>query len=143
MICKKTTVPDIKTVDVDTICKECDIITVHCPLNDTTHHLINEKRLSLMKENVILVNEARGAVLDELAVANAVLKGQISAFGCDVYSTEPFDCTHPYNKILNLNNVILTPHAAWAAYEARIRCLNIISDNIASYIEGGRLNRVD
>ena len=143
MVCKRTPTPDIQNVDVDTICKECDIITVHCPLNDTTHHLINERRLAFMKKNVILVNEARGAVLDEQAVANAVLNGQISGFGCDVYSTEPFDCAHPYNKILNFNNVILTPHAAWAAYESRMRCLNIISDNISTFITGGRLNRVD
>ena len=97
----------------------------------------------MMKSSVILVNEARGAVLDEHAVAEAVLNGKIGGFGCDVYSTEPFGKEHPYNKIMNSNNVILTPHSAWAAYEARLRCLNIICDNIAAYIAGEKLNRVD
>lgn len=143
IVCKRTQQEGIETVDIDTICKESDIITIHCPLNDQTRNLINEARLNLMKSNVILVNEARGAVVDELAVANAVIKGKIGGFGCDVYSTEPFGESHPYNKIMQYNNVILTPHAAWAAFEARMRCLNIISDNIASFIKGERLNRVD
>jgi len=143
LVCKKTPSNDIETTDIDTICRESDIITVHCPLNDTTRNLINKKRLSMMKSGVILVNEARGAVLDEESVAEAVLNGKIGGFGCDVYSSEPFDKNHPYNKILNLNNVILTPHSAWAAYEARMRCLNIINDNIAAYIAGEKLNRVN
>ncbi len=143
IVCKRTPSSDVDTVDIDTLCRESDIITIHCPLNEETRGMINEARLSYMKKDVILVNEARGAVLDEEAVANAVVNGKIGGFGCDVYSSEPFDTAHPYNKILNLNNVILTPHAAWAAYESRMRCLNVISDNIASFISGDRLNRVD
>ena len=140
---KRTAVSDAVCVDIDTLCRESDVITVHCPLNDETRGLINEGRLSLMKENVILVNEARGAVLDEAAVASAVLCGRIGAFGCDVYSAEPFSSEHPYNKIKGLDNVILTPHSAWASYEARTRCVEIISGNIASYIKDERKNRVD
>ena len=96
-----------------------------------------------MKKSAILVNEARGAILDEAAVASAVLNGEIGGFGCDVYSAEPFSADHPYNEIMNLENVILTPHAAWASFEARTRCVEIISENIASYIRNERNNRVD
>jgi glycerate dehydrogenase len=140
---KRTEIKEYKCVDIDTLCKSSDIITVHCPLNDQTRGIINKERLSLMKKSAVLVNEARGAVLNEADVASAVLEKQIAAFGCDVYSTEPFDTAHPYNKIKNLDNVILTPHAAWGAYEARERCIRIISQNISSFITGGNLNRVD
>ena len=140
---KRTPIDGAKCVDIDHLCKESDIITIHCPLNDETRGLINEQRLSLMKSNTILVNEARGAVLDECAVAKAVEEGRIAAFGCDVYSTEPFGTDHPYNRIKNLDNVLLTPHAAWGAYEARERCINIIAENIESFIDGKTLNRVD
>ncbi len=140
---KRTPTCDVRCVDLDTLCRESDIITVHCPLNEETRGIIDARRLALMKKSVILVNEARGAVLDEAAVAAAVLNGGIGAFGCDVYSTEPFSADHPYNAIKDLDNVILTPHSAWASFEARTRCVDIISNNIASYIEGERLNRVD
>ena len=96
-----------------------------------------------MKKSVIIVNEARGAVLDESDVADAILNGDIAGFGCDVYSVEPFGTDHPYNRIKDLDNVILTPHSAWGAYESRERCMNIIIDNINSFISGKTLNRVD
>lgn len=140
---KRTTVESYRCVDIDTLCKNSDIITIHCPLNDDTREIINKNRLALMKKSAVLVNEARGAVLNESDVANAILGGQIAAFGCDVYSSEPFDAVHPYNKIKNLDNVILTPHCAWGAYEARERCIKIIAQNIESFINGETLNRVD
>lgn len=143
LVNKRTPTSDVECVDIDTLCRESDIITVHCPLNDLTRGLIDERRISLMKPNVILVNEARGAVLDENAVADAVEKRRISGFGCDVYSTEPFDENHPYNRIKDCDNVILTPHAAWGSYESRERCIRIIADNIDSFISGKSLNRVD
>jgi glycerate dehydrogenase len=105
--------------------------------------MIDEQRLAMMKKSVILVNEARGAILDESAVVDAVKNGEIGAFGCDVYSAEPFPTDHPYNIIKELDNVILTPHSAWASFEARTRCVGIISENIASYNMGIRKNRVD
>lgn len=140
---KRTPCDDATIVDIDTLCRESNIITVHCPLNDESRALINSDRISLMKQDVIIVNEARGAVLDEQAVADAVLDGRIGAFGCDVYSVEPFSSDHPYNKIKELSNVILTPHAAWGSYEARERCINIIAENIDSFINGKTMNRVD
>ncbi len=144
VIVNKTTPSQLyECVDIDTLCKTSDIITLHCPLNDKTRELIDSKRISMMKKSVILVNEARGAVVNEADVAAAVKEGRIAAFGCDVYSTEPFSKSHPYYEIKDMDNVILTPHAAWAAYEARTRCIKIIRDNIFSFINGEKLNRVD
>lgn len=140
---KRNPVDDVECVDIDTLCRESDIISVHCPLNEDSKFLINEKRLNMMKQNVILVNEARGAVLDESAVAKAVSEGRIGGFGCDVYSVEPFDTNHPYFSIKTKENVLLTPHCAWGAYDARERCINIIADNIKSFIDGKMQNRVD
>ncbi len=140
---KRTPSSDLNCVSIEELCRESDIITLHCPLNDGTRELINREKISLMKSNVVLVNEARGAVLSERDVTDAVKEGRIGAFGCDVYSSEPFKEDHPYNEIKDRNNVILTPHAAWGAYEARERCVNIIAENIASFIQGKKTNRVD
>ena len=141
--CKRTPVSEVECVDIDTLCKESDIISVHCPLNDATRGLINGERITLMKPDVILVNEARGAVTDEQAVAEAMKNGKIAGFGCDVYSTEPFGTEHPFYSIKDYKNVILTPHAAWGSYEARKRCIEIIGQNINSFFEGKMQNRVD
>ena len=140
---KRTPTDEFDCVDIDTLCRESDIISVHCPLNDGTRGLINADKINLMKKNVVLVNEARGAVLNEADVANAVKSGRIAAFGCDVYSCEPFSASHPYTEIKDLDNVLLTPHSAWGAYEARARCMRIIAENIESFVAGGRNNRVD
>ena len=140
---KRTPDPSCECVDIDTLCKKSDIITLHCPLNDGTREIINKERIALMKDNVILVNEARGAIVNEADVAEAIETGRIAAFGCDVYSTEPFGENHPYQKIKAKSNVLFTPHAAWGAYEARARCIDIIAQNIKSFICGASLNRVD
>jgi glycerate dehydrogenase len=143
IVCKRTPTTDAHNVDIDTLCRESDIITVHCPLNNDSLGLINSERLSIMKPEVILVNEARGAVLDEEAIAKAVEEGRIAALGSDVYSQEPFSSDHPYYRIKDMDNVILTPHSAWGSYEARERCINIIGQNISSFMDGKTLNRVD
>lgn len=143
IVYKRTYDERYNCVDLDTLFRESDVITVHCPLNDETRGIINKDKINIMKENVVLVNEARGAVLNENDIADAVKSGRIAAFGCDVYSTEPFGEDHPYYEIKDYNNVLLTPHAAWGAYEARCRCIEIICKNIAAFVNGERLNRVD
>ncbi len=143
VVCKESEDASVKCVDIDTLCKISDVITLHVPLTEKTFHMISKERIESMKPNVILVNEARGNVVDEDAVAQAVLSGKLCAYGCDVYSKEPFGAEHPYEKIKHLENVILTPHAAWAAYEARARCAEIIGMNIDAYKDGKTLNRVD
>ena len=140
---KRKPIDGYTCVDLETLCKESDIITLHCPLTQKTRNLLSKEKIDLMKPGVIVVNEARGAVIDEEYMAHAVLNNKIGGFGCDVYSTEPFSTDHPYNSIKNLDNVILTPHAAWGAYESRERCLDIICDNIKAFVNNKVLNRVD
>ena len=135
--------PVYDTVSLYELCERADIITIHCPLTPETRSMIDAAAIGKMKENVIIVNSARGAVLDECAIATAVSEGRISAFGCDVYSVEPFGKEHPYYAIKGNRNVLLTPHFAWGSYEARTNCLNIICKNISAFIEGKTLNRVD
>ena len=96
-----------------------------------------------MKKDAILVNTARGAVTDEEAIAQAIKDKKIGGFGTDVYSIEPFANSHPFYEIMDYPNVCLTPHAAWGAYESRVRCLGVICENISAFKHGNMLNRVD
>ena len=139
---KRTPIDDYECVDIDTLCRESDIITIHCPLNNESRGLINKDRIATMKNDVVIVNEARGAVVNELDIAEAIKKGMIGAFGSDVYSLEPFSTDHPFYEIKDFCNVLFTPHAAWGSYESRLRCISIICDNISAYISGDRNNRV-
>ncbi len=141
--CKRKPTENYECVGIDELCKRSDIITLHCPLNEGTREIINKERINKMKNGVIIVNEARGAVVCEKDIRDAVLSGKIGGFGCDVYTSEPFDSEHPYNDIMKLDNVILTPHAAWGSYESRKRCAEIIADNIRNFFDGKIKNRVD
>lgn len=135
--------PDGVSVDLATLLRESDIVTIHTPLTPETRGLIGEAELSMMKDGVILVNMARGAVTDEAAVAEAVKSGKIGALGCDVYSVEPFPESHPYYAIRDRENVLLTPHMSWGAYEARARCLSEMILNMGAFFAGEERNRVD
>lgn len=140
---KREPISGVNCVDIDTLIEKSDIITIHIPLSDATRGLINRARIDKMKENVILVNTARGAVLDEEAVCEAVKSGRIAGFGSDVYSTEPFSEDSPYYAIRNLNNVCLTPHMAWGAIEARERCFGEMILNMQAYFSEEVRNRID
>ncbi len=131
-----------KVVDIDTLCCECDIISIHLPLSDATRNLINAERISKMKNTAVVINTARGAVCDEEALAKAIIEGKIGALGVDVYSVEPFGENHPYQKLLGMDNVCLTPHMAWGSKEARARCVKKISENILSFYKGEGRNRI-
>jgi len=141
--CRRNPDGNEKYKTLDELCRESDIITVHTPLNASTKGLISREMISLMKKEVIFVNAARGAVTDEKALADAVKEGRIGALGSDVYSVEPFGKDHPFNEIKELPNVCFTPHMAWGAYEARVRCLGEIIENIKAFYEGRERCRVD
>lgn len=129
--------------DLDTLCKISDIISIHVPLNDGTKNLINRERIALMKQSAILINTARGAVTDEEAITAAILNKKIAGFGVDVFSAEPYPEKHCFHKLKNMKNVIITPHMAWGAYEARRRCVDEISENIKAFFRGEKRNRID
>ncbi len=130
-------------LELEDLCQVSDIISVHVPLTAETRNMINESVISKMKAGVVFINVSRGAVTDEAALVEAVREGKIGGLGIDVYSTEPMTEESPYNKILDRSNVIFTPHMAWGAYEARVRCLDEIVKNIETFIMGGKRNRVD
>ena len=130
------------TVSLEELCLTADIISLHVPLNDSTRGLIGARQIELMKDGVMLINVARGAVTDEKAVAMAVESGRIGAFGCDVYSTEPFPADHPFYAIKEKPNVLLTPHMAWGGVETRIRLIREMADNIKAFLAGEERNRV-
>lgn len=112
--------------------KEADYISLHVPLTAETRHLINGKNLPLMKKTAILVNTARGPVVNEVEVAEALRAGMISAYGADVFETEP----NPYAELLQMENVIMTPHIASATRSARIDMGNIAVRNIVEALSG-------
>ncbi|MBR7117237.1 MAG: hydroxyacid dehydrogenase [Clostridia bacterium] len=143
LVNKRTPVADARCVTLEELCKESDIITLHCPLNENTRELIGVNELALMKPSAILVNEARGAVVDSVSVANAIKRGELGAFGADVYEVEPFGKDHPFTEIMHLPNVLLTPHAAWGAYDSRKRCIETVAANIGAFISNKIKNRVD
>ena len=105
--------------------------------------MIDEKHINMMKDGVVFINVSRGAVADEEALTAAFENGKIGGLGIDVYSAEPMTKDSPYNRILDKNNVIFTPHMAWGAYEARKRCMDEILKNIETFFMGGKRNRVD
>lgn len=142
IMCRRKSEGDYPLADIDTICRECDIISLHLPLSDSTRGMISRGRIASMKDGVILVNTARGAVCDEAALADAVISGKIGGLGVDVYSKEPFDGNHPFTSILDRENVLLTPHMAWGSYESRMRCIGEIAKNMSAFIGGCERNRV-
>ena len=133
---KRTRDEKYNCTDLDTLCQTSDIISIHVPLTEKTRGLIGKRELDMMKKNVILYNAARGAVTDETAVAQAVLENKLGAFGCDVYSVEPYPTNHPMQSIATLPNVCLTPHMAWASYEARQLCIDEVIETIKAFKDG-------
>lgn len=142
LICREHPIGDENERDIDTICKECDVISLHTPLQDSTRGLIGRERLRLMKNSAVLINVSRGAVIDEGAVAEAIREERLGGFGSDVYTSEPFSEDHPFYAIRNLENVCLTPHMAWGSFESRSRCIREMLGNIRSFLSGNNLNRI-
>ena len=139
---KRTPTDEIECVSLDELLCRSDIISIHCPLTDKTNKMIGENELKMMKKSAIIINVARGKVWDEGAIAQAIIDGTIGGVGCDVFSYEPIDENHPFIKILNYNNVILTPHMAWGSFESRTRCFNTVLSNIDAYLNGREQNLI-
>ncbi len=130
----------VKFVSLDELKKESDIITLHCPLTPETDKLIDEKFISQMKTGAYLINTARGGVIDECAVRDALLSGKLAYFGADVLTTEP---PRNGNVLIGCKNCLITPHIAWANFEARTRLMNIFKDNFRAYLDNKPINKVN
>lgn len=131
--------PQVTFVDEETLWKESDVISFHCPLTPATTALVNENVISKMKDGVILINTSRGPVLDEAAVAKALKSGKVAALGADVVSVEPI---REDNPLLTSPNTVLTPHIAWAPKETRLRLMEVAAGNLSSYLKGSPVNVV-
>ena len=129
----------ILKVDLDELFSASDVISLHCPLTPETKELVNTKRLNMMKKNAILINTGRGPLINEKDLADALNKESIAGAGLDVLSTEPPLADNP---LLTAKNCFITPHIAWATYEARTRLMQIAIDNLKSYMEGNIINNV-
>lgn len=143
LVNKRTKVDGYECVDLDTLLKESDIITIHCPLTEKTRGLIGKREIDMMKKDAIIINVARGLIWDENAIAQAILDGKIGGMGCDVFSVEPLPVGHPFERIYGLKNVSLTPHMAWGSFESRTRCFNTVLSNIEAFLKGEPSNIVN
>ena len=143
LMCRRKPDPNFETVDIDTLCRESDIISVHVALTEETRGMIGKKQIEQMKPDAVLINVARGAVTDEKALADAIAENRLGGLGVDVYTEEPFGKDHPFQAILDRPNVCLTPHMAWGASEARNRCIAVVAENIREFSNGVRMNRVE
>jgi len=119
--------------DLDTLLQEADIVTIHVPLTKETYHMINEERLKKMKRSALLINTARGAVIDTEALAKALREGWIAGAGLDVHESEPLDPNHP---ITAFKNVVLLPHIGSATYETRHRMAELVAENLIAFYKG-------
>lgn len=129
----------LRYCSMDELLSQSDIISLHCPLTEQTRGLINEQAIAKMKDGAILINTARGAVVDEAAVIEALDSGKLYAFGTDVFCTEP--CGD--SPIAHHPRCIATPHVAWMPEETRARVIRIAADNIAAFMRGEKLNVVN
>ena len=129
----------IRDVDLETVLKNSDYVSLHCPLTPQTKHMINKETLALMKPTAFLINTSRGALIDEPALIEALEKHQIAGAGLDVQETEPPKADNP---LYTLDNVILTPHMGWKGLETRQRLVSILAGNVKGFLEGTPVNVV-
>ena len=130
----------VKYVPLETLLKESDFVSLHCPLTKDTYHIINEETLAKMKPTAFLINTSRGALVDEKALIKALKSNVIAGAGLDVLETEP---PAEDNELFSLENVILTPHMGWKGLETRQRLLSILKDNIDGFMSGNSKNIVN
>jgi glyoxylate reductase len=122
-----------KKVDLDTLFRESDFVSIHVPLMKETHHLVNAEKLKLMKKTAYLINNSRGPVVDEKALYASLKEGRIAGAGLDVFEQEP---TPVDNPLLKLDNVVVAPHISSASYETRSKMAEMVAENLVAFFEG-------
>lgn len=139
----KSTCTDYPQVDKDTLLRESDFLSLHCPLSDLSRDFIDADALKKMKKTAILINVARGPVVNTQALYDALVAGEIQAAGLDVLEKEPIAVDNPLGKLQDSNQIIITPHLAWASVEARMRCVEGVYLNIKAFQNGESRNVVN
>jgi glycerate dehydrogenase len=130
----------LKFVELEELFSESDVISLHCPLLDSTKGIINKSSIAKMKDGVIIINTSRGPLIVEADLAEALNSGKVYAAGVDVVSVEPIEADNP---LLKAKNIFITPHIAWAPIESRKRLMNIAAENLRSYINRNPENIVN
>lgn len=130
----------VEMLSLDELYAVSDVISLHAPLNDSSKHMINQESIAKMKDGVILINTARGPLIEDEALAEALDSGKVYAAGIDVAATEPIPADNP---LLTRENCIITPHIAWAPLAARRRLLEITAKNVEAFIDGKPQNQVN
>lgn len=140
IVCPHRPKPEIKnSVSKEELFRQSDFITIHVPLTEETKEIINSSSINMMKDGVYIINTARGGVINEEDVANAVKSKKIAGYAADVILHEPMNKDCP---LLNVENIVLTPHIAWAPIETRKRLLNIAENNLKSWINRNPVNTI-
>ena len=129
-----------KSMSIDEVLKISDLVTIHMPLTPETKNLSNAKSIARMKDGVILINNARGQLINEQDVADALNSGKMGAAGLDVVYTEPIRANNP---LLQAKNCIITPHISWAPKESRQRIMDCAVSNVKAYLAGKPVNVVN
>ena len=124
---------DFQNVSLSELCQKSDIISMHCPLTEMNRGLVDESFINKMKKTAVLINTSRGALIDELALSDALKSKRIEGAALDVLSLEP---PSENNPLIGLDNCVITPHQAWASYESRKKLMNIIVRNVKTFLEG-------
>lgn len=132
-------VDGIHFTSMEEVLKNSDFISLHCPLNENTRHIMNQESIAMMKPSSFIINTARGALIDEQALIDAINKGVIAGAGLDVQEVEPLSEDSP---LYTMDNVIITPHIGWRGLETRQRLVSMIADNIKAFSEGNPINKI-
>ena len=130
----------VSFADLDTVVREADILSLHVPLTNATRHLIDAKRIDMMKDTAVLINTARGPVVDNEALSKALKAGKLRGAGIDVFEVEPPIPTD--HALCDAPRTVLTPHIAFASQEAFVTRAHIVMDNIVAFLKGEPVNRV-
>lgn len=139
----KSSCTEYERVEFDELLARSDVLSLHCPLSDRTRGLINQEAFAKMKKTAILVNVARGPVVDTHALYDALMQEQIAAAGLDVLEKEPISKDNPLGSIKDSTKLIITPHMAWASVEARTRLVGEVMKNIQAFLDGEERNVVN
>ena len=139
----KSTCTQYSQVDKDTLLAESDFLSLHCPLSDLSRNFIDAVALKKMKRTAVLINVARGPVVNNTDLYEALMAGEIAAAGLDVVEREPLEESNPLSRLKDSNQLIITPHLAWASVEARTRCVEEAYKNIKAFLRGESRNVVN
>lgn len=139
----KSTCTAYPQVDKETLLAESDFLSLHCPLSDLSRNFIDADAFKKMKKSAVLINVARGPVVNNKDLYEALVTGEIAAAGLDVIEKEPLEVTNPLSRLKDSNQIIITPHLAWASVEARTRCVEETAENIRAFMRGENRNIVN